>query len=34
MYKREISLFFDDTNIMESEKSDLKWIYDIPENIV
>jgi len=32
--EREISLFFDDTNIMESEKSDLKWIYDIPENIV
>ena len=27
--EREIALFFDDTSIMESEKSDLKWIYDL-----
>ncbi len=33
--KREISLFFDDTSIMEYEKSDLKWIYDMSgENLV
>lgn len=31
--EREISLFFDDTNIMESEKSDLKWIYDMSGNL-
>ena len=28
--EREISIFFDDTSIIESEKSDLKWIYDLP----
>ena len=31
--EREISLFFDDTSIMESEKSDLKWIDGIPDNL-
>ncbi len=31
--EREISLFFDDTSIMESGKSDLKWIYDMSENL-
>ena len=31
--EREISLFFDDTSIMESEKSDLKWIYDMSDNL-
>ena len=30
--EREIALFFDDTSIMESEKSDLKWIYDLTDN--
>ena len=30
---REISLFFDDTSIMESEKSDIKWIYDLSDNL-
>jgi len=29
--EREIHLFFDDTSIMESEKSDLKWIYDLTD---
>ncbi len=31
--EREISLFFDDTSIMDSEKSDLKWIYDMSDNL-
>ncbi len=31
--EREISLFFDDTSIMESGKSDLKWIYDMSDNL-
>jgi nucleoside-diphosphate kinase len=31
--EREISLFFDDTSIMESEKSDLKWIYDMSDSL-
>jgi len=31
--EREISLFFDDTSIMESEKSDLKWVYDMSDNL-
>ena len=31
--EREISLFFDDTSIVESEKSDLKWIDGMPDNL-
>jgi nucleoside-diphosphate kinase len=31
--EREISLFFDDTSIMESKKSDLKWVYDMSDNL-
>ena len=31
--EREISLFFDDTSIIESEKSDLKWIYDMSDDL-
>ncbi len=31
--EREISLFFDDTSIMESEKSDLKWIDGMSDNL-
>ena len=31
--EREISLFFDDTSIMDSEKSDLKWIDGMSDNL-
>lgn len=31
--EREISLFFNDTSIIESEKSDLKWIYGMSGNL-
>jgi nucleoside-diphosphate kinase len=31
--EREISLFFDDTSIVDSEKSDLKWIDGMSDNL-